>query len=92
MLLVSGRLLMLLVWGMLLFNLFLPFPRPVNIFMNVALVFTVIMHGLQLVLLKISQKTIGAPLHYRQQWGIFIFGVFELLSIQKAIQKNQRQK
>ena len=28
------------------------FPRPLNIFVNVALIFTVLMHGMQLALLK----------------------------------------
>lgn len=47
-----GRLLMLGVWAFLLLNLFQPFPRPLNIFVNVALVFMVLMHGMQLALLK----------------------------------------
>ena len=39
-----GRLLMLCVWGFLILNLVHPFPRPLNIFVNVALIFTVLMH------------------------------------------------
>ncbi len=35
-----GRLLMLCVWAFLLLNLFQPFPKPLNIFVNVALIFT----------------------------------------------------
>ena len=46
-----GRLLMLCVWGFLILNLVHPFPRPLNIFVNVALIFTVLMHGMQLALL-----------------------------------------
>ncbi len=34
-----GRLLMLCVWGFLILNLVHPFPRPLNIFVNVALIF-----------------------------------------------------
>ena len=45
-----GRLLMLCVWGFLILNLVHPFPRPLNIFVNVALIFTVLMHGMQLAL------------------------------------------
>ena len=41
-----GRLLMLGVWGFMLANLLHAFPRPLNIFVNVAMVFTVLMHGL----------------------------------------------
>ena len=37
-----GRLLMLCVWGFLILNLVHPFPRPLNIFVNVALIFTVL--------------------------------------------------
>ena len=42
-----GRLLMLCVWAFLLLNLFQPFPKPLNIFVNVALIFMILMHGLQ---------------------------------------------
>lgn len=47
-----GRLLMLFVWAFLILNLVQPFPRPLNIFVNVALVFMALMHGMQLALLK----------------------------------------
>ena len=50
-----GRLLMLCVWGFLLSNLFHPFPKPLKYFIDVALFFMVVMHGLQLVLLKSTQ-------------------------------------
>ena len=40
-----GRLLMLCVWAFLLLNLFQPFPKPLNIFVNVALIFMILMHG-----------------------------------------------
>ncbi len=43
-----GRLLMLFVWAFLILNLVQPFPRPLNIFVNVALVFMALMHGMQL--------------------------------------------
>ena len=35
-----GRLLMLGVWAFLILNLVHPIPRPMNIFVNVALIFT----------------------------------------------------
>lgn len=47
-----GRLLMLFVWAFLILNLAHPFPRPLNIFVNVALAFMALMHGMQLALLK----------------------------------------
>ncbi|STW04082.1 membrane protein [Klebsiella grimontii] len=57
-----GRLLMLCVWAFLLLNLFQPFPKPLNIFVNVALIFMILMHGLQLTLLKATQTKEMPPL------------------------------
>ena len=74
-----GRLLMLCVWGFLILNLVHPFPRPLNIFVNVALIFMILMHGLQLTLLKATQTKDAPPLSRFEQIRIFIFGVFELL-------------
>ncbi|GDX06970.1 DUF1145 family protein [Buttiauxella sp. WJP83] len=84
-----GRLLMLGVWGFLLLNIFHPFPRPLNIFVNVALVFTVLMHGMQLALLKSTQPKDAPPLSRAQQIKIFIFGVFELLVWQKKLRQGK---
>lgn len=47
-----GRLMMVVVWGFLLLNLFSPFPSPLKYFLYVATGFTLFMHGLQLALLK----------------------------------------
>ena len=74
-----GRLLMLCVWGFLILNLVHPFPRPLNIFVNVALIFTVLMHGMQLALLKSTLPKMTTAEKVR----IFLFGVFELLVWQK---------
>lgn len=78
-----GRLLMLGVWGFLLANLIAPFPRPLNIFMIVAMAFTLLMHGFQLLLLRASQPKGGARLGRGLEARIFLFGVFELLAWQK---------
>ncbi|MDN0094260.1 DUF1145 family protein [Yersinia rohdei] len=77
-----GRLLMLGVWFFLLLNLFQPFPTPLRYFINVAMIFMVLMHGLQLVLLKSTQPK-DQPISGLQQFKIFAFGVFELLAWQK---------
>lgn len=61
-----GRLLMLCVWGFLLSNLFHPFPKPLKYFIDVALFFMVVMHGLQLVLLKSTQPK-DQPISYWQE-------------------------
>ncbi|AJB72761.1 MULTISPECIES: DUF1145 family protein [Enterobacter] len=74
-----GRLLMLGVWAFLILNLVHPFPRPLNIFINVALIFTAFMHALQMVMLKNGLPKDGPPMTGWQQLRVFIFGVFELL-------------
>jgi len=78
-----GRLLMLCVWGFLILNLIQPFPRPLNIFVNVALICMVLMHGLQLAMLKATQPKDAPPMGKPEQFRIFLFGVFELLAWQK---------
>jgi len=78
-----GRLLMLFVWAFLLLNIVQPFPRPLTYFVNVALIFMVLMHGLQLVLLKATQPKDAAKLSRLTQVKIFFFGVFELLAWQR---------
>src|SRR5690606_5771825 len=74
-----GRVLMLGVWAFLILNLVHPFPRPLNIFINVALIFTAFMHALQMVMLKNGLPKDGPPMTGWQQLRVFIFGVFELL-------------
>lgn len=83
MLINAGRILMIFVWAFLLLNLVQPFPKPLTYFVNVALFFMVIMHGLQLVLMRTTQPA-GAPkLSGLMQLKVFFFGVFELLAWQK---------
>ncbi|QKJ85234.1 DUF1145 family protein [Paramixta manurensis] len=78
-----GRVLMLFVWGFLLLNLVHPFPKPLKYFIDVALFFMVVMHGLQLVLLRATQPKDAPKLSAFTQAKIFFFGVFELLAWQK---------
>lgn len=84
-----GRLLMLCIWAFLVLNLIQPFPRPLNIFVNVAMIFMVIMHGLQLGLMKATQPKDSPPLSSAAQAKIFIFGVFELLVWQKNLRQGK---
>ena len=86
-----GRLLMLSVWAFLLLNLFQPFPKPLNIFVNVALIFMILMHGLQLTLLKATQPKEAPPLSRFEQIRIFIFGVFELVAWQKKLKATLKK-
>ncbi|MCW1833445.1 DUF1145 family protein [Pantoea ananatis] len=83
MLLNLGRLLMLCVWGFLLFNLIHPYPKPLTWFINVALIFMILMHGLQLVLLRTTQGKDAPPIGRVTQIKVFLFGVFELVAWQK---------
>ncbi|NIF24274.1 MULTISPECIES: DUF1145 family protein [Pantoea] len=83
MLLNLGRLLMLCVWLFLLSNVVHPFPKPLTYFVNVALFFMIIMHMLQLALLRSTQPKDAPPLSRITQAKIFVFGVFELLAWQK---------
>ena len=85
MLLNLGRLLMLCVWAFLILNLFHPFPRPLNIFVNVALVFMVLMHGMQTALMKSTLPKDGPQMTRAEEIRIFLFGVFELLVWQKKL-------
>lgn len=83
MLINAGRLLMICVWAFLLLNLVQPFPKPLKYFVDVALFFMVVMHGLQLVLMRSTQPKEGPKLSGLMQVKIFFFGVFELLAWQK---------
>ena len=82
-----GRLLMLGVWGILLLNLFQPFPGPLKYFMHVAMAFMFFMHGLQLIMLKTTLPKDGEKISGWQEFRIFVLGVFELL----AWQRKQKQ-
>lgn len=89
MLIATGKVIMLLVWAFLLSNLVHPAPKPVKYFIDIALVFMVIMHGLQLVLMKNTQPKDAAPLSGFAQLKLFIFGVFELLAWQKQTKSGK---
>lgn len=78
-----GKVIMLLVWAFLLSNLFHPAPKPLKYFIDIALIFMIIMHGLQLVLMKNTQPEDSVPLSGMRQLKLFIFGVFELSAWQK---------
>ncbi len=79
-----GRLLMLYVWAFLLFNLVEPYSKPLRYFIHVALFFMILMHGLQLALLRATQPKDAPPIDRWTQTKIFLFGVFELLAWQNA--------
>ncbi len=78
-----GKLLLSGIWGVLVFNLIHAFPKPMNHFLNIAMIFMVFIHGMQLVLLKAVQPQ---SITGWQQVKIFLFGVFEVLHSQKKQQ------
>lgn len=78
-----GRLLMLCLWAVMLSNVFHPFPRPTNVLMNIALIFTLFMHGLQLLLMHLSLAGQQGRLAWSTKVKIFVFGSMALLTKQK---------
>ena len=78
-----GRLLRLCVWGFMLGNIIHPSTRPRNIFMNVALGFMGLMHGLHVTILNTTVTKDQPKLRNWQELRSFLFGVSELLAWQK---------
>src|SRR5690606_24920517 len=87
-----GRLLMVGGCAFLILNLIHPFPRTLNIFVNVALLFTALRHALQMVMLKTALPKDGPQMTTLEQWRVFLFGVFELLVWQKRLKAMQNKK
>lgn len=88
-----GRLLMLFVWAFLILNLVHPFPRPLNIFVNVALVFMALMHGMQLALLKSTIPKAGPQMTTGEKIRIFLFGVCSgTLKTRKRDSENTKKR
>lgn len=82
MLINAGKLLMVFVWGFMMFNLIHPFPKPLKYFIDVAMIFMIFMHAMQAIFLHSAfAKTEKHPRWL--QIKIFLFGVFELLAWQK---------
>ena len=87
-----GRLLMQCVWAFLVLNVIQPFPRPLNIFVNVALIFIVLMHWMQMALLQSTMPKDGPQMTFGEKVRIFLFGVFELLVWQKKTAASLKKK
>lgn len=87
-----GRLLMLGVWAFLLLNLVHPFPRPMNIFVNVAFIFTTFWHALQMVMLKNGLPKDGPQMTGCSSCACLFLAVFELLVWMKKFKARRRSK
>ncbi|HGJ5863289.1 MAG TPA: DUF1145 family protein [Arsenophonus nasoniae] len=91
MLINAGKLLMVFVWGFMIFNLIHPFPKPLKYFIDVAMIFMIFMHAMQAIFLQAAfAKTEKHPRWL--QIKIFIFGVFELLAWQKRQKTDKLQQ
>lgn len=86
-----GRLLMLLVWTVMIYNIFIPFTKPLNYILNVAFSFMVIMHILKLIMLKIALTNEQIQFSKATQIRLFFFGVFELLAWQKQWRSEDKK-
>lgn len=86
-----GRLLMLLVWTVMLYNMFIPFAKPLNYILNIAFIFMVIMHILKLIMLKIALANEQIQFSKAAQIRLFFFGVFELLAWQKQWRNEDKK-
>lgn len=86
-----GRVLMLLVWTVMIYNIFMPFAKPLNYILNVAFSFMVIMHILKLLILKIALANEQTYFSKAAQIRLFFFGVFELLAWQKELQGDNKK-
>lgn len=83
-----GRVLMLFVWGCLLFNLIQPFPKPTRFFLDAALVFMAAMHFFQVLLLKATLTKDEPRFTFAFEIRMFLFGVFELIAWQKKLRRH----
>lgn len=79
-----AKLLMIIIWGLLLSNLFIPFPGKIAIIFYLLLAFVVVMHLIQLLVIygAFSEKL---KLSKSEALQIFIFGVFKLWQIKDRL-------
>lgn len=82
MIILFGKIATAIVWVMMLINLIMPFPSPANVFINGALIFLVVTHGLQAWLLS---KTLTKQEREKGNkcLKLFFFGLFEAMSWKK---------
>lgn len=80
-----AKLLMVIIWGLLLSNLFFPFSGQISFVFYLLLGFMSVMHLLQLLLIHVAFST-KIKLTRSDALQIFIFGIFKLWQIKKRIQ------
>jgi len=82
---IFAKMVMLLIWGLLITNLFYPFPGKAEIVFYLLLPFVIFMHLIQLLMIygTFSEKL---KLTKSEVLGIFVFGVFKLWQIKGRLQ------
>ena len=75
----AGKAITLLAWFMMGYNLIMPFEGDLSLVLNILLLITLLMHGLQTLILHHLCKT-RLSLTRSDYLNVFVFGVFSLLS------------
>ncbi|MCF1426462.1 MAG: DUF1145 domain-containing protein [Shewanella sp.] len=82
--LLTGKTMTLFAWGVMIFNLFMPFPGNTGLALNILLLVTAFMHAMQ-VLMFYSMFSQQMKLTKKDFLTVFGFGVFALLEYRKKL-------
>lgn len=75
-------------WLVMFYNLFMPFEGQIELVLKVLLALTIMMHGLQLIVLNVMFSS-GFTLKIKDYLIVYIFGVFGLLAYRYKLTKHQ---
>ncbi len=79
-----GKLITLFAWGVMLYNLVMPFEGQISTILNILLVVTCVMHGIQVLIFHSLFKAL-MELNAKAHFSVFLFGVFSLLEYRQAV-------
>ncbi|MGI2258452.1 DUF1145 domain-containing protein [Shewanella sp. GXUN23E] len=82
--LMAGKAMTLFAWGVMIFNLFMPFPGNAAVALNILLLVTAFMHGMQ-VLMFYGMFSQHMRLTKKDFLTVFGFGVFALLEYRRKL-------
>ena len=80
----AGKAITLVAWIMMGYNLIMPFEGDLSLVLNILLLITLLMHGLQTLVLHHLCKT-RLSLTRNDYLNVFVFGVFSLLSYRREV-------
>ena len=80
----AGKAITLVAWIMMGYNLVMPFVGDLSLVLNILLLITLLMHGLQTLVLHHLCKT-RLSLTRSDYLNVFVFGVFSLLSYRREV-------